>query len=505
MLFNSPDFIFLFLPFAVVLHFALARWSVDAALIGTALASLFFYAWWNPPFVLLPITSIVLNFGIARAIAGSTDGARRLYISGIVVNILLLGYFKYAGFLLSIVTGTQPPIPDVPLALSFTTFVQIAFLAEVYKRRKVPDTKSYALFVLFFPHLIAGPIVRWSTFGRQLRDQDRYRLNWDNVALGLTIFTFGLVKKVQLADSLSPHVAPVYDAAAAGDPVTAAAAWLSSIAFALQIYYDFSGYSDMAVGLGLLFNYRLPVNFAAPFRSTSEFELWRRWHITLSRFFRDFVYVPLGFGRPRPARRALNLMITMMLAGLWHGANWTFIAWGAYHGLILLINMAYRQIRGPRRAGRVAQFFGWLTTITLFVSSSVFFRAPNIQTSGRLIAAMTGFGEAPPPVAYHLPLGGWDKWMLEKGYVSELFERTWFGTNWSVADSVWTLAVLTIALLVPDTMEIANYRDGDAQASWRREIWTWRPNLVWLVSLGALFVMAYNTMQGVTEFIYYQF
>src|SRR5207344_1397869 len=184
--------------------------------------------------------------------------------------------------------------PVVPLALSFTTFVQIALLVDVYRRNIPFQFSRYAFFVAFFPHLIAGPIVRWNSFGRQLGDDARFRLDWSNVALGLTIFVFGLAKKVVLADSLSPHVGAVFDAAAKGDPVTAFAAWGAAFAFSAQIYFDFSGYSDMAIGLGLLFNLRLPINFAAPLRATSIIDFWRRWHISLSRFLRDFVYVPLG-------------------------------------------------------------------------------------------------------------------------------------------------------------------------------------------------------------------
>ncbi len=265
MLFNTPEFIFVFLPVALVIHFALARWSVEAAVIGTTVLSLLFYAWWNPPFVLLPIASIAVNFWLARRIAASERPmARRLLITGVCVNVALLCYYKYADFLASIVTGHAAAAPNVPLALSFTTFVQIAFLTDVYRRRIPLAGARYALFVSFFPHLIAGPIVRWSNLGRQIIDSTRYRWNWSNVALGLTIFTLGLGKKVLIADQLAPHVAPVFDAAARGEPVMAMAAWGAALAFSAQIYFDFSGYSDMAIGLGLLFNYRLPINFAAP-------------------------------------------------------------------------------------------------------------------------------------------------------------------------------------------------------------------------------------------------
>jgi alginate O-acetyltransferase complex protein AlgI len=186
------------------------------------------------------------------------------------------------------------------------------------------------MFISFFPHLIAGPIIRWTELGPQLADKLRYRVNRNNVAFGLTIFCIGLAKKVLYADNLAPHVAGVFDAAAAGMPITALAAWGASVAYSVQLYFDFSGYSDMAVGLGLLFNVRLPINFAAPFRATSIIDLWRRWHISLSRFLRDFVYVPLGGSERGPVRRSIDLVATMVLGGLWHGANWTFIAWARF-------------------------------------------------------------------------------------------------------------------------------------------------------------------------------
>src|SRR5260370_15077925 len=350
MLFNSLEVIFLFLPVVVFAHFTLARWSMDAAVLGTAIASLVFYAWWNPPFVALPIASLLINFQIACWISGAESAAsRRWLIAGILGNLLVLCYFKYADSLVSIVDGHKPVAPNVPLALSFTTFVEIAFLVEVHRRRINMRFGRYALFVAFFPHLIAGPIVRWSNLGRQLDDPARYRVNWDNIARGLTIFIFGLVKKVLLADQLSRHVAVAFDAASTGDPITTFGAWAAAFAFIIQIYFDFSGYSDMAVGLGLLFNFRLPINFAAPFRSTNLFDFWRRWHITLMRFLRDFVYYPLGSGRPGPLRRSAALMVTLILAGLLRGAAWTFVIWGAYHGVLLLLTMLWQTLRGSAR------------------------------------------------------------------------------------------------------------------------------------------------------------
>jgi alginate O-acetyltransferase complex protein AlgI len=505
MLFHTSEFIFLFLPAAVALHFILARLSVSSAIVATTITSLAFYTWWKPPFILLPVLSILANFYIARQIARAPEAAaRRLLIVGIVANLAVLGWFKYADFLLSIFQGRKPGIAEVPLALSFTTFVQIAFLVDVWRRRTQVAFAPYAMFVAFFPHLIAGPIVRWSELGPQIADKLRYRVDWNNIALGLTIFTLGLSKKVLIADRLAPHVAPVFEAAQNGVPLTAIAAWGAAFAYSAQLYFDFSGYSDMAVGLGLLFNLRLPINFAAPFRATSIIDLWRRWHISLSRFLRDFVYVPLGGGARGPARRTLNLFATMTLGGLWHGANWTFIVWGAFHGVLLAINHAWRFARGeraPTRAGRAA---GWLATFIAFVVGMVFFRAADIGAATGMLRAMAGLGQAPYAETIHV---AWDLWGIRVGYISEDFVRGWLGGHWSVVGTLLTAGALAIAFLIPDTMELTDYREGEPHAQWRRNVGmlAWRPSVAWLVVLALLFGAVFANLLQFTEFLYYQF
>ena len=278
-----------------------------------------------------------------------------------------------------------PSNQDVPLALSFTTFVQIAFLVETARQPASAPFPRYAMFVSFFPHLIAGPIVRWSELGQQLADKIRYRVNWENMACGLTVFCLGLSKKVLFADNLASFVSPVFSAASLGLPITAVAAWGASFAYSLQLYFDFSGYSEMAVGLGLLFNLKLPLNFAAPFRATSIIDFWRRWHITLSRFLRDFLYVPLGGKKSGTIRRSLNLFVTMVIGGLWHGANWTFISWGAFHGVLLTLNHLWRSLRGVRPSTVTGRLIGWTLTFVAFVISMTLFRAPDIQTAGRIV------------------------------------------------------------------------------------------------------------------------
>ena len=504
MLFNSLEFIFLFLPAAVLLHFTLARWSIDAAIIGTAAASLIFYAWWNPPFVVLPIISILANFQLARWMAAAQKStARSLLIAGYAGNLLVLGYFKYADFLLSIYDGHKAVAPNVPLALSFTTFVQIVFLTDAYRRRVPLRFSRYVLFVAFFPHLIAGPIVRWSNLGRQLDDTARYRVDWDNIALGLTIFVFGLAKKVLLADTLSQHVTMAFDAASAARPFTAFGAWGTAFAFMCQMYFDFSGYSDMAVGLGLLFNYRLPINFAAPLRSTNILDFWRRWHMTLSRFLRDFVYVPLGTGRPGGFRRSVNLMITMLLAGLWHGAGWTFIVWGGYNGLLLLLTVFWQKLAGPGRGSRLSRFLGCAFTLTAVAFGGIFFRASDMAEAWHLISAMAGFGDA-TGLQGHAKL---DDWMIHHDYLSETFADMWIGTTWSMKSTLVTAAALAIVLLVPDTMEVTGYKEGDAPTQWRRDVGflAWRPSPAWLRVVAAMFLVVYLNIGRANEFLYYQF
>jgi alginate O-acetyltransferase complex protein AlgI len=510
MLFNSFEFIFLFLPIAVVLHYLAARKSITAAVITTTATSLVFYAWWKPPYVLLPVLSIALNFALARRIVAVDRAARsRLVTVGVVANLLVLAYYKYADLVVSLIEWRSPHVPDVPLALSFTTFVQIAFLVELSRRPVLMPLPRYAMFVMFFPHLIAGPIVRWAELGRQLDDAARYRVNWDNVALGLTIFCFGLGKKILIADQLSPHVGTVFDAAAAGQAITALAAWGASVAFALQIYFDFSGYSDMAIGLGLLFNLRLPLNFAAPLRSTNITDFWRRWHVTLSRFLRDFVFVPLCRvrlgGSEHPAFGVLSaMMVTMIVGGLWHGANWTFLAWGAFHGVLLLIHHGWNTVRGHRETPTVwSDLTSWFLTFTAFVISIPMFRAADLSAMLTMLQAMAGFGGSSIAAGFN-PLP--DLSLISSGYVSEAFLRNWVGPYWSLQSTLSTAAALAVALFVPDTMEFTGYDENEPHPHWRRKLMPmWRPNVGWLAATAVLFAIVFPRMNQFTEFLYYQF
>ena len=505
MLFNSPEFIFVFLPLALVLHFLLARRSTSAACLITTINSLIFYLWWNPPFIVLPVLSIIANFGLAALIGGASKSmARRLLFIGIIANLAVLIDFKYAAFLFSIGTEVAAAPQKVPLALSFTTFVQIAFLVNVWRTRRVVRFNAYAMFVSFFPHLIAGPIVRWTELGPQIEDARRYRLDWSNTALGLTIFVSGLAKKVLIADPVGVFVAPVFDAAARGELVTMAAAWGGAFAYSAQLFFDFSGYSEMAIGLGLLFNLRLPINFAAPFRSASIIDFWRRWHVSLSRFLRDFVYLPLGGSRRGAGRTCINLVATMVLGGLWHGAGWNFVAWGAFNGSLLVVNHVWRSWRGPAQPRTIKTFAGWFATFMAFAMSMVFFRASDMSAAWLLLKSMMGLHSPQAPAILTLP---WDEWGIKHGYLPGELIRSVFGRSWTAVGTLWTIAALSFALLVPETIELMNYREGEPHSAWRRSIGhsAWRPAWSWLVLVLALFIGTFYQINRASEFLYYQF
>lgn len=393
MLFNSYEFIFLFLPitwllFRLVSAFHFARTGI-ALLI---LASLIFYSYWNPPFVLLIAASISFNFMYGK-ILERKEGASliKLWV-GIAINLGLIGYFKYAGFIIENVNwllNADFGIPNMflPLGISFFTFQQVAYLVDCYNgRTEEKSLLNYCLFVTFFPQLIAGPIVHHREMMPQFADKKILTLHPAHLSKGFFIFSVGLFKKVIIADTLSPWVAQVFDNGA--DPMMMAA-WVGVIAYTLQIYFDFSGYTDMAIGIGHLFNIELPVNFDAPYKSKSIVEFWRRWHITLSRFLKDYLYIPLGGNRKGTLHRYVNLMLTMFLGGLWHGAAWTFVFWGMLHGTYLCINHAWGALCKKMNL-KLPTPIAWMFTFTAVVVAWVFFRAENFDKAISIIKSMMG-------------------------------------------------------------------------------------------------------------------
>ncbi|MCW5575859.1 MAG: MBOAT family protein, partial [Burkholderiales bacterium] len=421
MLFNSQAFIFLFLPLTLLVFFGLGRLSAKLAAGWLAAASLFFYGWWSPAYVLLLLASILGNFfagtAIARAhTAGDAARSRRLLTLAVIADLALLSYYKYANFFvdnLNAVTGAGLSFSEIilPLGISFFTFTQIAFLVDAHQgKAREYNLVHYGLFVTYFPHLIAGPILHHGEMMPQFARREIYRPQHDLIAAGLTLFVLGLAKKVLIADGVAPYVAPVFDAPGAGVTLTMLEAWCGALAYTFQLYFDFSGYSDMAVGLSLLFGVRLPVNFHSPYKAVNIIDFWRRWHMTLSRFLRDYLYVPLGGNRKSRTRRYINLLVTMLLGGLWHGAGWTFVLWGALHGVYLVINHGWREFR--RRLGHnIHQSTPWgrragcLLTFIAVVAAWVLFRAPDIESAAAILRAMAGFNGLVLPEAWLVKLG----------------------------------------------------------------------------------------------------
>ncbi|MNQ11946.1 Peptidoglycan O-acetyltransferase [compost metagenome] len=485
MLFNTYEFLFAFLPATCLVGwFLLAHNATRLAVIWLFVASLVFYGSWSAEAIPLLLASALFNYGSGAAIERAERHRKSLLGLAVGCNLLLLGYFKYSSFLvenlaplLGLTSGTRLDI-ELPPGISFFTFTQIAYLVDTYQRKtheRRPE--AYGLFVTFFPHLIAGPILHHRAMMSQFTRLGRHSINAEVLAVALGFLLIGLFKKVVLADGIAPYVGPVFDAARDGKPLTAAAAWVGSLAYTFQLYFDFSGYSDMAIGLAYLFGVRFPVNFNSPYRALNIIEFWRRWHMTLSRFLRDYLYFPLGGNRKGSRRRSVNLMLTMLLGGLWHGAGWTFIVWGGLHGVYLLVNHAW-QSSGRRMPGIVA----WPLTFVAVVCAWVFFRADNLHAAGNLLQAMFSLNATRADIAQALP-----------------------------ADVATRLAILAaIAFLLPNTQQffarvyIPVETEG-AQPTPLPHRWAWKPTAPYAIGIAALGVTALLLMGRVSEFIYYQF
>jgi alginate O-acetyltransferase complex protein AlgI len=478
MLFNSVPFVFIFLPVVLAGFFVLGRYcSRILAVAWAGGASLLFYGWPDPlSLVPLILVSITFNFFVGRALAHGGGGW--VLFAGVAGNLLLLSYFKYASFLLetaSLLTGLPLPRLEIalPIGISFYTFTQIAFLVDAYRREvREYEFLKYGLFVTYFPHLVAGPILHHKEIMPQFDLPETYTPRLHNIARGLSWFAIGLFKKVMLADSIAPFVDPAFKAAAAGAAVSLADAWVGVSCFALQIYFDFSGYSDMAIGLALMMGIHFPLNFNSPYKADSLIEFWRRWHMTLSRFLRDYLYIPLGGNRHGPVRRYTNLLITMLLGGLWHGASWNFVLWGAIHGVGLAVNHLAHEL-GARANIIVPRPIGRTCTLLVVLFAWVPFRADTLGASLTLWQGMLGFNGMG---ALTIP-----------------------SPDQAIG---WIAALALIALLAPNTQEIlSSPAPGGSDTAPR-----WRPNATWAVALGCLFGIAAAAMiEKPTVFLYFRF
>ncbi|MEI8041758.1 MAG: MBOAT family protein [Verrucomicrobiota bacterium] len=499
MLFSSYIFLFAFLPVTLIGFCLLARFlGPKPAKLWLTISSLVFYGWWNPIYVVLIVVSMLCNFWLGRQIgravgAGRSSGGQLLFW-GVTANLLLLGYYKYANFFVNNVNlfcGTHWPLEKIilPLGISFFTFTQIAYLVDA--RRGVVceyDLGDFLLFITFFPHLIAGPIIHHREMMPQFAEPRTYRFHWDNLAVGLGIFAIGLFKKVVIADGLSPHVGDVFDAAAAGNPLYFTDAWAGVLSYTFQIYFDFSGYSDMAIALARMFGIILPLNFNSPYKAVNIIEFWRRWHMTLSRFLRDYLYIPLGGNRQGKFRRYANLILTMGIGGLWHGAAWTFVFWGLFHGLCLGLNHLWQEFWAPGRRRwplppLLTRWVGTVLTFFLVILGWVLFRAVGLKAVGLIFGGMFGLGSGPTA-----------------GTPALLKAKDW----------IWLVGLLAFVWILPNAAQL--FRDQQPYPAAMKDDWSprsawqrWRMTPAWACLTALLLAAAILSLSRAGEFLYYNF
>ncbi|MGD1074628.1 MAG: MBOAT family protein [Thermodesulfovibrionales bacterium] len=522
MLFNSYSFLFLFLPVALLGFFKISSYSYRLGAVWLTAASLFFYGWWNPAYLVLLVGSIVFNYSIGVALTRKQERGRQtlskaILAFGISANLALLTYYKYAGFFLDNLQGVLGSGWEIgkiilPLGISFFTFTQITFLVDAYRGEvREYDFIHYSLFVTYFPHLIAGPILHHKEMMPQFAKTETYKATYKNMAIGLTVLAIGLFKKVVLADSIAPFAQTVFEAASRGQTLTFVEAWVGAISYTLQIYFDFSGYSDMAIGLSSLFGIKLPLNFYSPYQAVNIIEFWRRWHITLSRFLRDYLYIPLGGNRKGSVRRYANLMMTMLLGGLWHGANWTFVVWGALHGLFLFVNNLWRAIR--RKLGHdfvQSTWWGRVTartiTFTAVVFAWVFFRAGSIGAAIGVFRGMTGLNGVVLPREWLSHSGSVGKWMSNHGML--------FGVTPAITRALngpfLIVCLMAIVWFLPNTQQMMG-KFKPALEVYRyasRNFWRWllwMPSWQWAIGSALMMTCSIVMLDKVSEFLYFQF
>jgi alginate O-acetyltransferase complex protein AlgI len=512
MLFNSFIYLGIFLPVTALVYFAIgSQLNHRLSITWLVAASLFFYGWWNPAYLGLILGSGLINFAVGMALSkrhGYSDRARLAVLSvGIVINVSLLGYFKYANFFIDNVNwliGGDFSIGLIilPLAISFVTFQQISYLVDAYRgETKDYNFLHYMLFVTFFPQLIAGPIVHHSEMMPQFDKDETYKPRWRNLQIGLTILIIGLFKKVVLADTIAASARPIFLAAEAGEALSVMDSWIGATAFALQLYFDFSGYSDMAIGSARIFGIKLPINFYSPYKALNIADCWRRWHMTLTRFITAYLYVPMSITMARLCATkewgtqpqfwlsvVYPVMVTFILAGLWHGAGWNFVIFGFLQGTFMVVNSLWREFRknvlGQKLKknsylGRVA---ARMLTIAVFIWSLVFFRAETTDGAVLLASSMIGL------------------------------QNNAFALSGSWLSYTITLEILlfVVIFVLPNTQQLMmNFEPSlepphKEQSTWVERI-RWQPNRGWALAVGLLLGLAIMHMNQVSEFIYFQF
>lgn len=517
MLFNSYAFIFAFLPAALIGFHWLGRLRGQAYACGwLVLCSFFFYCWWNPKYLALMFASICFNYAVGGLLARTGDQKKRYAVLcfGVVADLVLLAYFKYADFFITSVnetTGTSFNLQHVilPLGISFFTFTQIAFLVDVY-RNIVTERNfiNYCLFVSYFPHLIAGPVLHHKEMMPQFSHRTNFLVDYRHLSVGTTIFVIGLFKKTVIADGVAAYSSPVFNAASAGVMPSFFEAWGGALSYTLQLYFDFSGYSDMAVGLSFMFGIRLPMNFFSPYKSRNIIEFWRRWHMTLSRFLRDYLYIPLGGNRFGEMNRYKNLFLTMVLGGLWHGAAWTFVLWGAFHGLLLAACHLWKTLvsdyKNCPQLKRAMTPIAYATTFLMVVIGWVIFRADTFDAALTILKGMmgmNGFYLAPGEAKFHDVLS----------FVGMPIEYSVHATRYVEKDTLhWIVVCLLLVWLMPNTYQMTKNEapvldESGLLVEGRATRLQWYSDRRWLMIIALMALVSILNLNNVSEFLYFQF
>ncbi|MCW8943029.1 MAG: MBOAT family protein [Gammaproteobacteria bacterium] len=512
MLFNSYEFIFLFLPITLLVYLGIGKYgSRRIALVWLIAASLYFYAWWNPAYLGLILGSMFFNYSVGLALTkkDSVSFKRYVLIAGIVANLSLLAYYKYANFFvdnINRVLSVDWNLGNIilPLAISFFTFQQITYLVDAYRgETKEYNFLHYALFVTFFPQLIAGPIVHHREMMPQFANRDFGRINYSYIGIGLSIFFLGLFKKVVIADSLSPYVAETFSSVSSGTLLSFFVAWKGVLAYTFQLYFDFSGYSDMAIGLAFLFGISLPLNFNSPYKATSIIEFWQRWHITLSRFLKDYLYIPMGGNRKGEPRRYLNLMITMLLGGLWHGAGWTFIVWGGLHGIYLVLNHAWRRIKAgfdiTTGNNILVRSTSRMVTFIAIAVAWVYFRADSLESANVMVRSLTGQGGVIWP----------EEAIGQLGYLADVFAswgmRFQYVNHFNGFENLFGMMFMLMVVWFLPNLQQLFYRYPAVLCSPESSRILWQPDRKWLFITIVAAVISILKLGQVSEFLYFQF
>jgi D-alanyl-lipoteichoic acid acyltransferase DltB (MBOAT superfamily) len=520
MLFNSVEFLFVFLPimlvvFGLINRSGRRRIAIAALVVG----SLFFYGWWNPAYLLLILISMVANFWLGNLLIGHRS--KGLLTLGVLANLATLGFYKYTYFFTTnanALLNLELPTPTIllPLAISFFTFQQIAYLVDSYRGEVAErDPLNYALFITFFPQLIAGPIVHHKEMLPQFAS-GQAKITANNLVVGVSIFAIGLFKKTVIADSIAVYATPIFASVDGGQSVDFFTAWAAALAYTFQLYFDFSGYSDMAIGLARMFGIKLPINFYSPYKATSISEFWRRWHMTLSRFLRDYLYIPLGGNRAGELARLRNLFITMLLGGIWHGAGWNFLIWGGLHGSYLIICHRWAKLNIPFAYAipkKIKSFSGWLITFIAVVFGWVFFKASTLDGAITMLHSMLGGHGISLPSAIVSRLGADANALLESVHIGVNFTSgSYFVEVW-----LWNIGLLFMVLILPTTQDIFSRVEGAlSRDSWNTKAafwpgfsavsrWQWQANTRWALVCAVLFSFGLLTLGQVSEFLYFQF